>query len=658
MGPTRTVFVTLLAAIALGGCSCGTGGAGTPTITSFKCSPSNVPAGGGPVMLSWNVAAATSLSINNGIGVVNPVTVGSVTVTVTTPTTFTLTASNFDGTSTASCSVTVGLPVPTIISFTATPSTLLPGGGEVTLAWNVTNATSLSVSPAPGPVTPVTSGSVQVQVTATTTFTLTATNSNGQNTASANVTVCTAPPTINSFVPTPSSLSVGGGAVVLSWNVTCAASLSIAPNVGAVGPPDVGEVTTLVAVTTMFTLTATNSLGSTTADAGVTVAVPTDAGIIVTGTVVDDYGIPIAGETVVIESDGGTQTVVSDGDGGFSVPNVFTPYTATVVESTQAVQYQGLTRQNPSLNALLSLPQNHSSTLSGSFTGGSYPEGPSANTVFLFSSPQTTASLGNQPSGNYSVPVTWAGPSTTVGTLYALQIQSGATGLPTSYPGYGTVGVQFQDMGTLSQNIALSSVTTGTFSGAIESVPSGYTLSFVAVSLVPASGVNMAAVFDSSANTSFAYEVPSISNTEISVTAAATSAVGEFSYILQTGLSANATVTLNIPAAPTLISPANAATGVTAATPFSWTPFPSGIHEFQATPTGSGPAFYIFTASTSVDLADAGLPLPASAGYSWHVVGFAPLTTVDELAEPGGITFLTIDLSQGYSATNTFTTAP
>ncbi|MGO8968177.1 MAG: hypothetical protein ACLQDQ_01220 [Myxococcaceae bacterium] len=496
-------------------------------------------------------------------------------------------------------------------------------------------------------------------VTVTTTFTLTATNSNGQNTASATVTVCGAP-TINSFLATPNSLPVGGGSVVLSWNVNCASSLSIEPNIGAVGPPDAGEVTTLVAVTTMFTLTATNSAGSSTADAGVTVAVqpPNDAGITVTGTVVDNYGIPIAGETVVIESDGGTQTVVSDGDGGFSVQNVFTPYTATVVESTQAVQYQGLTRQNPSLNTLLSLPQSHSATLSGTFTGGFYPEGASENTVFLFSSPQTTASLGDQHSGTYSVPVTWAGPSTTVGTLFALQIENGVTGLPMAYPGYGTEGVQFQDMGTLSQNIALSSVTTGTFSGAIETVPSGYALSFIAVSLVPASGVNMAAVFDSSGTTSFSYVVPAISNTEISVTAAATSGLGEFSYILQTGLSANSTVMLNIPASPTLISPANAATGVTAATPFSWTPFPGGINEFQATPTGSGPAFYVFTAATTLDLADAGLPLPASAAYTWRVVGFAPLATVDELAEPGGITFLTIDLSQGYSAVNTFTTAP
>src|SRR5208282_5857084 len=98
--------------------------------------------GGGSVTLAWTVAGASSVSINNQS--VSPPSGGSVSEQVTVATTFTFTATNFAGTSTATCSVKIGNP-PTINSFTATPSTLLPCGGLVTLSWNVTGATGLSI---------------------------------------------------------------------------------------------------------------------------------------------------------------------------------------------------------------------------------------------------------------------------------------------------------------------------------------------------------------------------------------------------------------------------------------------------------------------------------------------------------------------------------
>ena len=69
-------------------------------------------------------------------------------------------------------------------------------------------------------------------------------------------------PVILSFTASPANLPAGGGMVTLTWNVQQATTLSIDQNVGAV----TGTSTTInIAATTIFTLTATNADGMTTA---------------------------------------------------------------------------------------------------------------------------------------------------------------------------------------------------------------------------------------------------------------------------------------------------------------------------------------------------------------------------------------------------------
>jgi hypothetical protein len=79
-----------------------------PVISSFTATPSSLPTGGGNVLLAWNVAGATSLLVNQGVGDVTGQT--SKTVALTTTTTFTLTATNTNGSSTKTFDVTVGTP--------------------------------------------------------------------------------------------------------------------------------------------------------------------------------------------------------------------------------------------------------------------------------------------------------------------------------------------------------------------------------------------------------------------------------------------------------------------------------------------------------------------------------------------------------------------
>lgn len=102
----RLPTLTLLVGLSLSGCSSGGGGT-EPQITSFTATPASLPAGGGSVALAWDVTGATSLSINQGVGVVSPTTTGSATASVTATTTFTLSATNTAGTVTATASACV-----------------------------------------------------------------------------------------------------------------------------------------------------------------------------------------------------------------------------------------------------------------------------------------------------------------------------------------------------------------------------------------------------------------------------------------------------------------------------------------------------------------------------------------------------------------------
>ena len=259
----RRSWLASLAALTLAACtSGGGGGAPVPDIISFAATPSTIVAGESTT-LAWSVSGATSLSINQGVGIV---TGTSVVVSPATTTTYKLTATNDAGSFTVSSSVIVtpAPPRPVIASFTASPTHVAPGG-SATLAWHVTGATSLSIDNGVGAVTGT---GVLVTPAATTTYTLTATNANGSVTSTAIVTVTAAPlPVFTSFIATPSTI-VRGASSTLAWVVTGATALSIDQGVGAVTGTSVAVTP---AATTTYTMTATNAAGSVTHSATVTV---------------------------------------------------------------------------------------------------------------------------------------------------------------------------------------------------------------------------------------------------------------------------------------------------------------------------------------------------------------------------------------------------
>lgn len=240
--------------------------AGTkPTIAAFAASPTTVTTGG-TTTLSWSVSNAVQVAISPNVGTV---TGSSVVVTPLATTTYVLTATNPNGSVTKSAGVTVLPPLPTIASFTASPASVVRGSSS-TLNWAVTGADGVAITASTGAsLGTVTGTSTVVSPQSATVYTLTATNRTGSvsRTVSVAVTVPLPLPTISAFAASPASV-VSGSPTTLSWSVTDAAHISIAPGIGEVTGT---SVTVTPTTNTTYVLTASNTTGSVTRSVPVTV---------------------------------------------------------------------------------------------------------------------------------------------------------------------------------------------------------------------------------------------------------------------------------------------------------------------------------------------------------------------------------------------------
>jgi hypothetical protein len=399
--------------------------------------------------------------------------------------------------------------------------------------------------------------------------------------------------------------------------------------------------------------------------------------VTVNGTVVDEYGVPFGGQTVLISSGAFNESTVSGASGAFTMANVPTPYNATIPNSSLlqagscpiAVEYVGLTRNDPTLTDVsLGLGSNRGATLGGQLTGGKYPEPSGYVTDLVIASPQISLAqnLGDQSSGVYLTTVNWQGPTSTSVTLYALQIQNDAdSGLPVAYPGYGTLGgVMLQDGANFAtQDVSLDPVSMATLSGSVN-LPSGYTVFSKSVALLAFPGVVLPLLGDGSNSASFSYAMPTIPSTSLLVGVTAASSNPPGLGFAQKVLMAGQDETLSVPAAPSLLLPEDGVTGVTSATQFSWTQFLGGIHVLAVLPVSSNcsESVFVFTAATAAnipDLSNAGLRMLPDTNYSWFVNGIAPVATIDALASPGAFATLNFgNLQQADSASQSFTTSP
>ena len=392
--------------------------AGTPpVISSFYASPTTL-IGGQSTTLAWSVTGANFLTLTPSVGTV---TGTSVTMTPKVTTIYTLTATNSAGSRSATATVFV-LPLPAISSFVAYPSNLA-AGQSTTLSWTVAGATILVVNPNVGVVAGT---SVKVSPWATTTYTLLAGNANGWRTATVTVTVGS-PPVISSFWASPSTVN-SRQPTALSWTVTGANFLTLTPSVGAVTGT---SVVMSPAVTTTYTLTATNIFGSRTATVLVTVA-PQSLLAILSFTATPAKVIGDQTTTLSWVVTAATSLSISPGVGsvyGTSVtvsPSATTTYTLTAANpyGSRTASVTVLVGTLPAIESFTASPPNVSqgqssilswavsgatslsiSPASGTATGAGYKVTPSATTTYtltatnLFGSQAatTTVTVGNLP---------------------------------------------------------------------------------------------------------------------------------------------------------------------------------------------------------------------------------------------------------------------
>jgi len=223
-----------------------------PTITSFMANPLTIAAGG---------SSSLTAVFANGTGVITPgnlaVTSGtavSVSPAVTTTYTLTVTPPAVGTAITQQATVTV-VPLPTITSFTSTPSSITAGGIGASLTAVFAGGTGVIT---PGNIAVTSGNAVPVNPTVTTTYTLTVTPPIGTAiTQTTSVTVYPAP-TITSFVASPSTIGPGGSASLTAV---------FANGTGVITPGNIPvtsgtPVSVSPTITTNYTLTVTNPIGS------------------------------------------------------------------------------------------------------------------------------------------------------------------------------------------------------------------------------------------------------------------------------------------------------------------------------------------------------------------------------------------------------------
>lgn len=213
-------------------------------ISSFDASPDSITLGESAV-LNWHVAGVSNVTIEPGIGVVEPN--GTLNVSPASTTTYKLTASNGDKEDAAYCTVTVD--------------------GNTTSAENVSSSNLQSseekLASQENTVSQDNTASSQENTTSQeNTASQGSTTSKKSTTSNENTDSYENLPSIGSFNANPDTIEEGDSSNLI-WSVSAASKVSITPEVGTVDLT--GSQSVSPDKTTTYTLTATNEFGSVTA---------------------------------------------------------------------------------------------------------------------------------------------------------------------------------------------------------------------------------------------------------------------------------------------------------------------------------------------------------------------------------------------------------
>ncbi len=393
----------------------------------------------------------------------------------------------------------------------------------------------------------------------------------------------------------------------------------------------------------------------------------TDAGTVgsITGTVIDDLLVPIAGVQVHI----GAQTATTATDGSFTISGVAAPYDAIIVTPGanghgHGYVFQQLTRVDPTLQLPLEpLRDGKTTTVQGGIAA-------SAGVAFVDVGPRpthadwTALSVGSP----FSLSASWTGSASLAATGYLLEWSIAATTatLPTTYLWFASQPLQIADGQTetwpavvpgATPNVSTASLVTSITYPAVRVISDVWCFYRPAASAVVAPELfnDKTAKTGNPASTQYRVpDVPASGNTLVVCARAGGGATGPRGSTMtcQAGLSPTAgSVNLALPSVPLLTSAP--ATGVTTSTAFTWTAPAAAVHmaAFSSTAAGAPTFAVITTASTAhiPDLSAYGLALPQQTSYSVVVTEavLPSLVGVDDAVGPGGFATMGATILQG-----------
>lgn len=379
------------------------------------------------------------------------------------------------------------------------------------------------------------------------------------------------------------------------------------------------------------TVTITGTAGDKTHSADISV---TSTTITVTGTVRGNR----AGVKVGII---GKQSVTSGAGGVFTFTDVTPPYDLYTFapqgcgsNTTPTVYYfEDLTRPDPTVTAATYSSLCPNLTLcpfpgpSASVTGTKSGTGNNTDPVVFGWSEGGFGSGVLNTNGTFSGTAGWCAGSTSTGALHAIQMTRKANLAPDTFLGYARTPATYTSGNAATTHLTFTAInSTGTITGTLNA-PAGYPPP--TVTLVQQFGNSWGSLWTAD-TTAIDAAFPIIANAGGNALYARTTLAGGQSTFVQP-LASTATVNFTMPAAAVLMTPADAATGVTTATTFAWTAS-SGVIS-QVNMSGTGAVFRIFTTNqqTTVPVIPE-LALPSGTSFNWGIIGYAPATSIDDAA--------------------------
>lgn len=395
-------------------------------------------------------------------------------------------------------------------------------------------------------------------------------------------------------------------------------------------PPTLDGATTTSVLTLTATAAATEGTTSVTVaadgaslSAEATLSVEVES-LTIAGRVETLFGIGLNG--IAVASQGGT--TFTNADGAFELDGLSVPYDVALSAAIGAGAlhvFEGLSTAAPTLRPSFALgatlPTARQANVSGDVLGGAAVA--ADRVVFVCAEGLDRVVLGcataTAADTAYAFNAAWYGPATASVRLHALHLEVAVDDTPAAYLGYEAFDLTLTDAVATVHDLTLTPVASVLVEGSLEAGP-GMTVAGLIGGVRFGPRLTMQLFGSTALVADVSVLMPAPAGATYDFAAVANGPDGP-TYAWTVDRAGTGFGTLTVPAALVLASPANAALGVTLATPFAST---GGDDVRTYLFEGPGPSLAVTTNRDTVTVPDpdlGGFVVPAGDTYSWYVLG-------------------------------------